>query len=270
MNVQIVFAHPDPRSLNASMLSVCVDELTQLGHAIQVSDLYEMNFNAVVARSDFPLLQPDERLKVAQASKTGYARSKLTDDVQAEIAKLKWADAIIFHFPLWWYSMPAILKGWVDRVFACGFAYGVGEHSDAKWGDRFGEGSLAGKRGMVITTTGGWKEHYSPRGINGPMDDILFPIHHNILFYPGAAVLPHFVVHSADRLEMQDFSLIEEALRTRMRGLFTDPTIAYRQQNDGDYDIPGCELRTSLETPGASGFSLHLKTGIPGEVSHLN
>ncbi len=44
-----------------------------------------------------------------------------------------------FQFPLWWFSMPAIMKGWIDRVYARGFAYGVGEHSDSHWGDRYGK-----------------------------------------------------------------------------------------------------------------------------------
>ena len=43
---------------------------------------------------------------------------------------------------------------------------------------------------MLIVTAGGWAEHYSPRGINGPIDDILFPIQHGMLFYPGFEVLP--------------------------------------------------------------------------------
>lgn len=258
MNVLIVFAHPDPRSLNASLRDVCVAELQALGHRVEVSDLYAMRFNPVVDRTDFPLLPPDGRLKVAQASGQGYAAARLTEDVLAEIGKLQRADAIILHFPLWWYSMPAILKGWIDRVFACGFAYGVGEHSDAKWGERFGEGSLVGKRAMVITSMGGWAEHYSARGINGPLDDILFPIQHNILFYPGAAVLPPFVVYRADRLQPEDFPPIAGALRTRMQNLFTETPIAYRRQNGGDYDIPGCVLRPGLEAQGETGFALHL------------
>ncbi len=60
-----------------------------------------------------------------------------------------WADAVIFQFPLWWFSMPAILKGWIERVYAYGFAYGVGEHSESHWGDRYGEGSMTGKRAML-------------------------------------------------------------------------------------------------------------------------
>ena len=59
--------------------------------------------------------------------------------------------------------MLAILKGWVDRVYAFGFAYGVGERSDTHWGDRFGEGTLAGKRAMLIVTVGGWAAHYAPQ-----------------------------------------------------------------------------------------------------------
>ncbi|MCE1240106.1 MAG: NAD(P)H-dependent oxidoreductase [Azonexaceae bacterium] len=265
MNVLIVFAHPEARSLNAAMRDVCVEELQAQGHTVQVSDLYAMRFKPVVDRDDFPLLPAGERLKVAAASQAGYAAGALTDDVLAEIAKLQWADALILHFPLWWYTMPAILKGWVERVFAYGFAYGVGEHSDAKWGDRFGEGSLSGKRAMVITSTGGWQAHYSARGINGPLDDILFPINHNILYYPGAAVLPPFVVYRADRQQEADFPPIAEALRARMRGLFSDAPIAYRRQNGGDYEIPGCELKAGLARPGSGGFGLHVASGGSGE-----
>jgi NAD(P)H dehydrogenase (quinone) len=257
MNVLIVFAHPDPRSLNAALLKVCVSELQAQGHEVKVSDLHAMRFKPVADRDDFPALPAGARLKLAAASRAAHAGGQLTADVMAEIARLEWADAIILHFPLWWYSMPAILKGWVDRVFACGFAYGVGEHSDHHWGDRFGEGSLAGKRAMLITTTGGWQAHYSARGINGPMEDLLFPIQHNILYYPGAAVVPPFVLHSADRLRPEDFPPVEAALRTRMRELFTTPPIAWRRQNGGDYEIPACELRPGLEAPGSSGFRLH-------------
>lgn len=57
---------------------------------------------------------------------------------------------------------PAILKGWVDGVYSYSFAYGVGEHSDKQWGDRYGEGTLAGNRAMLIVTA---KEHHSARGV---------------------------------------------------------------------------------------------------------
>jgi putative NADPH-quinone reductase len=102
----------------------------------------------------FILLAPDPRLEPAAASKKAFEANALKEDVRAEIEKLLSADALIFQFPLWWFAMPAILKGWVDRVFAYGFAYGVGERSDKRWGDRYGGGTLAGRRAMLIVTAG--------------------------------------------------------------------------------------------------------------------
>jgi NAD(P)H dehydrogenase (quinone) len=167
----------------------------------------------------------------------------------------------VLQFPLWWYTMPAILKGWVDRVYAYGFAYGVGEHSDRHWGARFGEGTLAGKRAMLIVTTGGWEEHYSTRGINGPIDDLLFPINHGILYYPGYEVLPPFVAYRVDNLDEVGFEIIAERLRERMRTIATTAPIPYRPQNGGDYLIPSLQLRPALEEAGAAGFALHLSGG---------
>lgn len=256
MNVLLVFAHPEPRSLNGSLRDVAVAQLEADGHAVQVSDLYAMQWKAEVDRADFPALATDAKLRVAVASGEGYAAGTLTDDVVVEQEKLRWANAVILQFPIWWFSMPAILKGWVERVYALGFAYGVGEHSDTRWGDRYGEGVLAGKRAMLVATAGGWPDHYGPRGINGPIDDLLFPINHGILFYPGADVLPPYVVYQADRTDDAGFERLAEEVRERMRTLFTIAPIPYRKQNHGDYEIPAMTLRDELH-PDATGFSVH-------------
>jgi len=257
MKVLIVFAHPEPRSLNGSLRDVAVSELEAEGHEVRVSDLYAQGWTSDIGRADFPQLPPGARLAPAAASKQAFESGTLTADVKAEIEKLLWADVLILQFPLWWFSMPAILKGWVDRVFAYGFAYGVGEHSDKRWGDRYGEGRLAGKRAMLIVTAGGWEEHYSARGINGPIDDLLFPINHGILYYPGYDVLPPFVVYKADKLDEAGFQATAERLRERMRTLATTSPIPYRRQNGGDYLIPSMQLRAGLEHSGATGFALH-------------
>ncbi|HVJ33059.1 MAG TPA: NAD(P)H-dependent oxidoreductase [Terriglobia bacterium] len=259
MKVLLVFAHPESRSLNGALRDVAIAELTAQGHEIQVSDLYAEGWKSEIDRADFPMLAPEARLQPAAASQQAFASDALTADVKAEIEKLLWADLLILQFPLWWFSMPAILKGWVDRVYAYGFAYGVGEHSDQRWGDRYGEGTLAGKRAMLIVTAGGWEAHYSPRGINGPIDDLLFPINHGILYYPGYEVLPPFVAYRVDRLDAAGFDTIAERLRARMRSLATTAPIPYRRQNGGDYLIPSMQLRPELGDPGASGFALHTK-----------
>jgi NAD(P)H dehydrogenase (quinone) len=261
MKALLVFAHPEPRSLNGALRDVAIEALNAQGHEVRVSDLYAMDWKSEVDRADFPQVSPEARFKPGKASADAFKANALTDDVKAEIEKLLWADVLILQFPLWWYTMPAILKGWVDRVYAYGFAYGIGEHSDKRWGDRFGEGTLAGKRAMLIVTTGGWEEHYATRGVNGPIDDLLFPINHGILYYPGYDVLPPFVVYRVDRFDAASFAGIVERLRARMLTLTTTPPIPYRQQNGGDYLIPSMQLKPGLEQPGASGFGLHVRDG---------
>jgi len=263
MKLLYVFAHPEPRSLNGALRDAALDELEAQGHEVQVSDLYAMGWKSEVDRADFPAWPDATPLAIPLASKEGYASGRLTADVSAEIEKLLWADTLILQFPLWWFSMPAILKGWVDRVFAYGFAYGVGEHSERRWGDRYGEGRLAGKRAMLVVTAGGWEDHYSPRGVNGPIEDLLFPIQHGILFYPGYQVLPPFVLYRVDRFDDAHFASAARDLRERMRTLETIPPIPFRSQNGGDYSIPSMQLRPGLEAPGSSGFSPHLRPSGP-------
>ncbi|HLW26841.1 MAG TPA: NAD(P)H-dependent oxidoreductase [Kiloniellales bacterium] len=269
MNVLLVFAHPEPQSLNAALRNVAVQALEAQGHEVLVSDLYAQGWKAQIDRADFPALPPERRLKVPSVSGEAFTAGALTMDVKAEQEKLLWADVLLLQFPLWWFSMPAVLKGWVERVYSYGFAYGIGRHDDTRWGDRYGEGRLAGKKAMLIVTTGGWHEHYSARGINGPMEELLFPIHHGILYYPGYDVLPPFILYKADRLDKEGFNQAAKRLRLRMRTLGTTAAIPYRRQNDGDYLIPTMQLRPGLEHPGASGFALHLKSDEAREAEEL-
>lgn len=134
MKVFIVYAHPEPQSLNGSLLKVTVDELEAQGHEVQVSDLYAMEWKAQVDRADFQQVPPGARLKVGWASGEATLAGRLTEDVKREQEKLVWADAVVLQFPLWWYGMPAILKGWVERGFSLLFAFGFGEYNDAHTG----------------------------------------------------------------------------------------------------------------------------------------
>lgn len=258
MNVLIVFAHPEPRSLNGALKDFTVQRLEAAGHAVQVSDLYAMGWKSPIDAGDSLDRDPEARFDASLDSKRAFASGRQSADIAAEQDKLRWADALILQFPLWWFSMPAILKGWVDRVYAYGFAYGVGEHSDVRWGNRYGEGSMAGKRAMLLVTTGGWDSHYSERGINGPMDDLLFPIQHGILHYPGFDVLPPFVVHRTSRVDAGRFASIQQELGQRLDRLWSTEPIAYRQQNAGDYEIPALTLKPEV-APGEVGFAAHVK-----------
>ena len=264
-HILIVHAHPEPRSLTARMKDYMADHLRAQGHVVEVSDLYAMGWKATLDRADFAHLDPKEPVRPMEDSQRALETGTQSPDVQAEQDKLRRADAVILHFPLWWFTMPAILKGWIDRVYAHGFAYGVGEHSDRHWGDRYGEGTLAGKRAMLVVTAGGWESHYTARGINGPIDDLLFPIHHGVLFYPGFDVLPPFVIYRAHRMDEARAADIESELAARLDTLWTQAPIPFRRQNFGDYEIPALTLKPGLEYDGAQGFQLHLREPIKHE-----
>ncbi|GAA1673026.1 NAD(P)H-dependent oxidoreductase [Kribbella yunnanensis] len=258
MKTLIVHAHPEPKSLNSSLKDLAVATLENAGHDVLVSDLYAMNWKATVDAADFGPSAASP-LQIARDSGRAFDAGTLTPDVRAEQEKLLWADTIIFQFPLWWYTMPAILKGWVDRVFTYHFAYGVGEHSDTKYGERFGEGTLAGRRALLSVTAGGPESHYAARGINGPIDDLLYPIQHGILYYPGLEVLPPFVRFGTDRMTDADYPEVAKAWRQRLLTLDSTEPIAFRPQNFGDYAIPSLQLKDGLEPTGRAGFGLHVR-----------
>lgn len=257
MNVLIVYAHPEPRSLNGSLKDFAVNHLQQAGHQVQVSDLYAMQWKTQLDAADTQAPPVGAHFDATLDSRFAYDNQLQAADIAAEQEKLRWADTVIFQFPLWWFSMPAIMKGWFDRVYANGFAYGVGEHNDHHWGDRYGEGTLAGKRAMLVVTTGGWESHYAPRGINGPIEDLLFPIQHGMLFYPGFSVLPPLVLYRVQKSAQEHFADWCAALAQRLDCLAQDQPIAFRRQNGGEYAIPALTLREDI-AEGERGFGVHV------------
>jgi len=248
MKVFFVYAHPNPKSLNATLRDHAVRTLEMEGHEVRISDLYAMKWKAVADASDFPDRDQDLPLDYGAASGEAYANGTQSPDIVAEQEKLLWADAVIFQFPLWWYGMPAILKGWVDRVYALGFAYGRGIHDKTQWGKRFGEGILEGKRAMVCVTVGGRAAQYGPRGVNGQIDDILWPVQHGVLFYPGMTVLPPAVFYEAWRkVTNETVKLFCDRYAERVLSLMETEPIPFRLQNGGDYDSHQT-LKLGLET----------------------
>jgi NAD(P)H dehydrogenase (quinone) len=194
MNVLIVFATFDPNSFNTALKEEAVRTLRGAGHQVAVSDLYELKFRAVGDASDY-------------AHPGNYA-----PDVLAEMKKFEAADLVIFNFPLWWYSVPAILKGWVDRVFASGFAYGGGKGV-------FENGAFKGKKAMLTFTTGSPKDAYGEGKPNGKLEDMLFHIHHGILRYVGMEVLEPFIAFSPGRVSEEERKGYLSAYAQRLKAI---------------------------------------------------
>lgn len=233
MKVLWVFAHPDQRSLNGSLMAHGLRELRRLGHETRVCDLYEMDFKPVVDAGDFRR-ESGERLHVGAEQERAHAAGQLSDDILAEQAKVAWADVLVFHFPMWWFGPPAILKGWFDRVFVQGFAFGLRDAGGRTL--RYGDGGLAGRRALVVTSVGARASGFGPRGVHGCVDDVLFPLLHGTFWYTGIAALPPFVVYGADRLTADGFAGYASRLSDRLRTLDTAEPLPFRSESGGDYD----------------------------------
>lgn len=251
--ILIVHAHPERASLTHQLVGVTVQALRQQGHEVLQSDLYGMQWKAVFDEQDFPERANPDRLSFIEESGHSYARGLQVTDIATEQQKVLAADAVIFQFPLWWYGMPAIMKGWIDRVWAFGLAYG---YRNAGNRYRYGDGAFKGKRALLSVAVGGPAEDYAPRGINGPLDQLLFPITHGSLYFPGFDVLPTFAAYATARMSEEGVRTTKDAWRSRVERLFDDAPIPFRPQNGGDY--PDGHVLAAHVATGQSGLEVHI------------
>ena len=134
-NHLIVAAHPVEDSFTLSVARTYADELVREGHDVRVRDLYRMKFD--------PVLGAHELSGTSDGDGGAHAPKA---DVLAEQQHVRAADVVTFVYPLWWMAMPAMMKGYVDRVFSRGFAY------ESRQG--VVHGLLAGRRAAAVTVSG--------------------------------------------------------------------------------------------------------------------
>jgi NAD(P)H dehydrogenase (quinone) len=198
MNTLIVFAHPNPKSFNGRLKDTAVETLESMGHAVQVSDLFAMNFKCTADQEDFTTLANPNYFDLQFEQREAMIAGTFTDDIKEEQEKLRWAELLIFQFPFWWFSMPAPLKGYFDRVFSVGFAYS-------------GASELAGKKAIICTTTGSPNERWVESNQAGTIEYIFHHIHFGVFEFCGMETLKPFAIGPAKRLtEDQKQEKIEE------------------------------------------------------------
>jgi len=137
----IIYAHPSEKSFNSAILKTVIEALNSKNEDYKLIDLYKENFKPTLDISDFSKM----------------AEKTYSDDVKRYQQMIKESDKLIFIYPTWWWSYPAILKGFIDRVFSYGFAY------------RYNNGKIEGllnQKALIFTTTGGTKEVYDGYKIN--------------------------------------------------------------------------------------------------------
>lgn len=228
-----IHAHPQPTSFNARLFQEGSRVLAG-DYDVTTSDLYAQGFDPVLSAKD--LGEPFGRAgNVVDLMGEAQAAGQLPADVVEEQRKVAAAELLVFQFPLWWYGVPAILKGWFDRVLTNGFAYGPVD-PESGMPLRYGAGPLAGRRALVIVTAGEDEGSIGPRGISGDIDSLLFPVTHGTLWYTGIEPLDLHVVHDADALDASDVDGEIARLGRRLAGIRAEtPQRPYRRLQDGDY-----------------------------------
>ena len=225
MNILIVYAHPEPKSFNGAMKDLALETLTRAGHEVVVSDLYARGFNPVAGPGDISGERNDpEFFSLPREQTAAYEAGVLSSDIAAEIEKVRRADFVLFQFPIWWFGMPAILKGWADRVFARGFAYLPGRKYDT--------GMFKGKLAMVAATTGTSADTYAPDGIDGDILTVLWPVHNGLLRYSGFDVLPPFVAYMPARVGDDGRQAYLEAYGKRLAEIDDTPRLFFHPAED--------------------------------------
>jgi NAD(P)H dehydrogenase (quinone) len=247
-----ISAHPEASSLSGALRRDGIATLKGSGHHVIQSDLYAMDWDPVLRR--YGQAGDDTRFQVTDDTRRAYLEGTQPEDVSQEQQKLRDADAVIIQFPLWWYGMPAILKGWFDRVFVSGFAFGKDPHTGRRL--RYEQGPFAGKRALVVMTLGDRPASIGPRGKSGELTELMFGLLHGTLAYTGMSVLRPWALPSADFLADEDYPKIRGELFGRLHGLFEEASIPYRPQFTGEYTAEW-ELAPHIR-PEESGLSVHI------------
>lgn len=248
MQAFIVLAHPEPRSFNHQLKAVAAETLADLGLGVEVSDLYTMGFDPLEGPRHYAERKDPARFDAQSEQRHAWERGTTSADVRAEIAKLQRADLVVFQYPMWWYGMPAILKGWLDRVLVYGGLYTSRMRYDA--------GYFAGRRALLSVTTGGPKETFAHNGRNGDIDLLLWPMHFT-LHYMGFSVLPPCVAFGVEGgIRYSDPAALparlegyKAALRERLRAFETTSPLPFNGW--ADWDETG---RLKPGIPGTSPF----------------
>jgi NAD(P)H dehydrogenase (quinone) len=141
MKYLVICTHPNPKSFNHGVKETVVEELRMGGTEVVVRDLYSLRFDPLLKEADF----------------SAMLKGSALPDVKAEQEHVRAADVVVFVYPLWWAGMPAMLKGYIDRVFSEGFAYKITEDGIT--------GLLGDKKVLILTTTGAPREMYEESGM---------------------------------------------------------------------------------------------------------
>ncbi len=170
MKILMVISNPNPGSFNYALLDRAIAAFRKQQDEVRILDLYQSDFKPVLMGLELAELQ----------------NQTVSDDVRKMQDQIRWADALVFIYPLWWFDRPAILKGWCDRVLTQGFAFNYTESGVEKL--------LTGKKAMVCITAGGSKQDFDNMQVTER--DLLLPMTKGTLEFCGVDVVQSQIYYS--------------------------------------------------------------------------
>uniref|UniRef100_A0AAR2J3Z8 Ribosyldihydronicotinamide dehydrogenase [quinone] n=1 Tax=Pygocentrus nattereri TaxID=42514 RepID=A0AAR2J3Z8_PYGNA len=244
--VLIIYAHHSPSSFNAAAKDVAMQTLTAQGFKVIVSDLYAMNFRSSATAADIKSkLKNPEHFLYAEETFTAYKEDRLSDDIKEEHLKVAQADLIIFQFPLYWFSYPAIVKGWMERVLTRGFAYTLQNTYD--------NGLCKDKKAVLSFTTGAPETKFQPDGINGDVNVLLWPLQNGVLHFCGFQVLAPQIFWGPAHASPSERKAMLEAWQARLNGLLEEQPLSFASSKLFDLSVQaGARLRPEVKETYAS------------------
>lgn len=183
--ILILISHPDSlHSFNHKMAMKAHEILTAMGHKVRLVDLVAIKFRPDGGPHDFKKVQNLEKFDYQHEQKYAVENNNFSDEVKEQMDNLTWCDYVIHQFPFYWFSVPAVHKGWCDRVLAYHYAYGGGSN-------------LAGRKWLTSTTTGGPEKYYTG-SIGDTVENFLKHFNLNTPKLIGMETLPIFVAHGVN------------------------------------------------------------------------
>ncbi|MEQ8665436.1 MAG: NAD(P)H-dependent oxidoreductase [Rhodospirillales bacterium] len=226
MKVLIVHAHPEPKSFSSAMKDAAKATLELAGHEVTVSDLYAMNFKAVADADDFGTRRDPDYLNYALEQRANHEAGELALDIAGEIEKVLACDLLILNAPVFWFSVPAIMKGWIDRVFVSGAFYG---------GRRFYDrGGLTGKSALLTMTLGGREHMFGDDAVHGDLETMLRPLLRGTLHYVGMTVLKPFFAYHVPYISADERAAIMGDFCAYLGNIENAPVLSFPSLDDFD------------------------------------
>ena len=213
----IVHAHPEPNSFSNAQMRSARSSLQDQGYDVKIIDLYEKSWSPVLDRSEFSSASTYFKPQAEQMAAANAGT--LAAEVRADLEALLDADLLVLSFPLWWFSLPAILKGWIDRVFVMGAVFG-GDHG------LFDQAALAGHKAVLLITTGGSPDSFGEGRQFGVLKTHLFHIHLGMLRFVGYDVLEPIVTYGPAHLDSGNRDAALFAVQDAFEQIATRPALS--------------------------------------------